>query len=96
MKERNFGSFDNNSIFVYNGNYKFKEIWRDIMTTNNIEIYAKRVTVATDDHVSSVVTLSGIETADVLAQFNDEEILDTLDFSDVHQYVIKRLAEDDE
>ena len=53
----------------------------------DIQVYAKRVYSHPEDIESLRVSLDGVNIDDVLAEFNVKDILDSLDFSDIAQYV---------
>ncbi len=58
----------------------------------NIQIYATKVEV---DLETTQVDLHGVDISDVIGEFVPEDVLDTLDFSDVHDYVIEKLKDDE-
>lgn len=60
---------------------------------SNINIPAEGIGTTLDD---GNVTLRGVNIEDIVAEFNVKEVLDALDFGDVHDYVIDRFNEEDD
>lgn len=61
----------------------------------DLQVYSKRVIVEPDSADSNLVTLEGIDLGEVVTQFTIAEILDNMELSDVHDYVQKRLNNED-
>ncbi len=62
---------------------------------NTITIYAKGFTAdACGNEVS--LSLEGVDTSQIVAELGTDEVLDSLDFATVMDYVIERRGEDDE
>lgn len=68
-------------------------------TTEQIQIYAANIMIDAQDTRTSRVTLTGIDTDDVLANFSTEEILESLiaqdKFSELTDLVTKSMNEDE-
>ena len=64
----------------------------------SIQIYAKTVRVEAEND-TSIVTLTDVEIGDVVAQYNTIELLEAIyasdGFSDMTDFVTKRLAENE-
>lgn len=55
----------------------------------DIQVYADKARIEPDDSKSVLVYMNGVDLSDVLGQYNVQDILDMLDFSDVASYVSK-------
>lgn len=61
---------------------------------NNIQLYADGMSVDPDDNNSINVTLTNIDLSQVVTQFFIDDVLDCLEFSDIADYVNKKLADE--
>ena len=62
--------------------------------TNSIQVYANIVnTISEPEHLS--VFMTGIDPSQVLAEFSDEEKLESMDLSSIEGYLRKRLEENE-
>lgn len=60
------------------------------MVTESFSIHAEGVSVDTE---TSMATVRGFSLGELIGEFSAEEILQELDFDDIHDYVIKELSE---
>ena len=61
---------------------------------NSIQLYADGMSVDPDDSKSINVTLTNIDLSQVDTQFFIDDVLDCLEFSDIADYVNKKLADE--
>ena len=63
--------------------------------TVDIQLYSDKAIIEAE-HGTFNATLMGVDIADITAQLSVEDILETLDFSDVHDWVMEQLEKDAE
>lgn len=59
----------------------------------SFDISAERVNV---DLENQTVIVTGVDESELVSEIGVEQLLDAMEFSDVHNYVIQRLSEDDD
>lgn len=60
----------------------------------SINVYAKEVSSKSEDADTSNVYLVGVDVTQVVQEFNPLDVLDSLEWSDIIEYVTQRRAED--